>query len=69
VALNAHVDLEPFSRIDPCGYPGLASTSLAMLGVGDRIDAVQQRLGDAIERAVAPATGTAAMGRGPISSA
>ncbi|MCZ2414752.1 MAG: lipoyl(octanoyl) transferase LipB, partial [Burkholderiales bacterium] len=26
VALNVAMDLEPFSRIDPCGYPGLAVT-------------------------------------------
>ncbi len=55
VALNVDLDLEPFSRIDPCGYPGLAATSLAALGVDAKIDAVQQRLGDAIARAVAPA--------------
>ena len=28
VALNVAMDLEPFSRIDPCGYPGLAVTDL-----------------------------------------
>lgn len=50
VALNSDLDLAPFSRIDPCGYPGLAATSLAALGVRDKIDAVQQRLADAIER-------------------
>ena len=26
VALNADMDLAPFARIDPCGYPGLAAT-------------------------------------------
>ena len=50
VSLNHDLDLEPFARIDPCGYPGLASTSLAREGVGDKIDAVQQRLGEAISR-------------------
>ena len=50
IALNADLDLEPFSRIDPCGYPGLASTSLAREGARDKISAVQQRLGDAIRR-------------------
>lgn len=54
VALNVDMDLEPFSRIDPCGYPGLAATSMAALGAGDKIDAVQQRLGDAIIRVVTP---------------
>jgi len=43
VALNANLDLEPFSRIDPCGYPGLASTRLADQGVGDKISVVQER--------------------------
>ena len=50
VALNVDMDLEPFSRINPCGYAGLAATSLAKQGVGDKIDAVQQRLGESIVR-------------------
>jgi len=28
VALNVAMDLEPFGRIDPCGYPGLAVTDM-----------------------------------------
>jgi lipoyl(octanoyl) transferase len=31
VALNVSVDLEPFRRINPCGYPGLEMTRLADL--------------------------------------
>jgi lipoyl(octanoyl) transferase len=31
VALNVAMDLEPFSRIDPCGYAGLATVDLARL--------------------------------------
>ena len=50
LALNAGVDLEPFARIDPCGYPGLACTRLSDLGVRDSIDAVQHELGAAIAR-------------------
>jgi lipoyl(octanoyl) transferase len=53
IALNADLDLEPFSRIDPCGYPGLASTSLAALGVRDSIDAVHHQMAGAIERVLA----------------
>jgi len=34
VALNVAMNLEPFSRIDPCGYPGLAVTDLRSC-VGD----------------------------------
>ncbi len=33
VALNVAMDLEPFTRIDPCGYKGLATIDLASLGV------------------------------------
>jgi lipoyl(octanoyl) transferase len=32
LALNVSVDLEPFERINVCGYRGLAVTSLAVLG-------------------------------------
>lgn len=40
LALNVAVDLAPFADIDPCGYPGLAVTSLAELGVERGIDEV-----------------------------
>lgn len=33
LSLNVDMDLEPFSRINPCGYPGLAVTQLVDLGV------------------------------------
>lgn len=46
IALNVDLDLEPFSRIDPCGLAGLAVTSLRDIGVrvgvaeaGDRLAA------------------------------
>ena len=32
LALNVAMDLEPFARINPCGYEGLAMTQLAALG-------------------------------------
>jgi lipoyl(octanoyl) transferase len=56
IALNATVDLAPFSRIDPCGYPGLASTRLADLGARDSIDGIAQKLAQAIERCLIPQT-------------
>lgn len=43
ISLNVDADLAAFSRINPCGYPGLAATRLADLGVRDTIDAVRQR--------------------------
>ena len=33
VALNVAMDLEPFSRINPCGYAGLQATDLSTIGV------------------------------------
>ena len=32
LALNIDMDLEPFRRINPCGYAGLEMTQLASLG-------------------------------------
>jgi lipoyl(octanoyl) transferase len=54
IALNADLDLEPFSRIDPCGYPGLASTRLADHGVGDKISVVQERFERSLLRCLTP---------------
>jgi lipoyl(octanoyl) transferase len=33
VALNVSMDLEPFSRINPCGYSGLQTVDLSTIGV------------------------------------
>jgi lipoyl(octanoyl) transferase len=54
IALNVDMDLAPFERIDPCGYPGLAATSLAREGASVKIDAVQQSLGESIARCLIP---------------
>ena len=44
VALNVAMDLEPFSRIDPCGYAGLATVDLARLGVDAGWEDAAERL-------------------------
>jgi lipoyl(octanoyl) transferase len=44
VALNVAMDLEPFSRIDPCGYAGLATVDLARLGIDTTWDDAAQTL-------------------------
>jgi len=44
VALNVAMDLEPYTRIDPCGYPGLRSVDLARLGVSTTWDEAAARL-------------------------
>jgi lipoyl(octanoyl) transferase len=49
VALNVAMDLEPFSRIDPCGYAGLKIIDLQALGVQVDLDAAGQRLALALQ--------------------
>lgn len=44
LAANVAMDLSPFSDIDPCGYPGLAVTQLADLGVARTVDAAGSEL-------------------------
>ena len=39
MALNVSADLEPFSRINPCGYPGLEMTQLADLSAVGSVSA------------------------------
>lgn len=41
LAFNIAMDLEPFARINPCGYAGLQVTSMLKLGVADGMDAVK----------------------------
>ena len=44
MALNVDVDLEPFSRINPCGFEGLELTDLARLGADSDLGIVRDRL-------------------------
>ena len=44
MALNVDVDLEPFARINPCGYAGLQMTDLTRLGVGLDLEQAAGRL-------------------------
>ena len=50
LALNVDLDLAPFARIDPCGYPGLAVTSLRDLGLGWGVEETGERLLGALLR-------------------
>ena len=53
LSLNVDMDLEPFSRINPCGYPGMAVTQLSALGAprdisrvaADLVQQINLRLG------------------------
>ena len=57
LALNVDLELEPFSRINPCGYPGLAVTRLVDLGVALSLD----RLAEELAARLAARLGRAAM--------
>ena len=44
LALNVNMDLEPFQRIDPCGYAGLEPTQTHDLGIDWSVDEAGRRL-------------------------
>lgn len=44
LSLNVAMDLEPFSRINPCGYPGLRVTQLRDFGVELTLEAAAEAL-------------------------
>lgn len=48
VALNVDMDLEPFSRIDPCGYPGLSVTDMRSCIGPVQFERVAARFGEAL---------------------
>ena len=50
LSLNVDMDLEPFGRINPCGYQGLQVTSMARLLGANQVDmdTVGQRLLDTV---------------------
>jgi len=48
LALNVAMDLEPFQRINPCGFAGLQVTDLHSLGVTADVRAVADRLAPAL---------------------
>jgi lipoyl(octanoyl) transferase len=50
VALNVAMDLEPFARIDPCGYAGLRTVDLRTLGVAVAWDEAAASLAGHLER-------------------
>ena len=56
LALNVDMDLEPFQRINPCGYEGLQVTSMAsLLADGELdIDAVGRHLIEILKQKLSP---------------
>ncbi|AVP56437.1 lipoyl(octanoyl) transferase LipB [Pulveribacter suum] len=54
VALNVAMDLEPFARINPCGYAGLRTVDLPTIGVHASWDEAAAVLGEQLVRRLAP---------------
>ncbi len=50
LALNVDMDLAPFARIAPCGYPGLEMTQLASLGIRLDLEAAGRRTAEHLIR-------------------
>jgi lipoyl(octanoyl) transferase len=48
LALNVAMDLEPFRRINPCGYAGLEVTQVSALGGPGDVGTVARAMGDAL---------------------
>jgi lipoyl(octanoyl) transferase len=54
VALNVDMDLEPFARINPCGYAGLQTVDLSTIGVHTTWEDAAQVLGQQLSIRLAP---------------
>jgi lipoyl(octanoyl) transferase len=54
LALNVAMDLEPFERINPCGYAGLKTVDLSTIGVSITWNEAAEVLGHQLERLLAP---------------
>ena len=54
VALNVAMDLEPFTRIDPCGYAGLQTVDLSTIGVHVSWDEAADRLAARLDASLIP---------------
>jgi len=50
LSFNIDMDLEPFSRINPCGYPDLAVTQLAELGIAEPMEKIAAQLVDQLNQ-------------------
>lgn len=49
LALNVHMDLTPFSAINPCGYAGLQVTQTHDLGIADGLEILSSRLAEKLQ--------------------
>ncbi len=54
LALNVAMDLEPFTRIDPCGYAGLRTVDLRSLGVAIAWEAAADLVSERLQVLLSP---------------
>jgi lipoyl(octanoyl) transferase len=54
LAFNVAMDLQPFERINPCGYAGLRTVDLSTIGVSTPWNEAAFRLGHELEALLAP---------------
>jgi lipoyl(octanoyl) transferase len=54
VSLNVAMDLQPFQRINPCGYQGLQTVDLSTIGVAASWDEAAQVLSHKLSAALSP---------------
>jgi lipoyl(octanoyl) transferase len=54
LALNVAMDLEPYSRINPCGYAGLKTVDLSTIGIQTTWDEVANLLAHKLATQLAP---------------
>ncbi|WP_342133164.1 lipoyl(octanoyl) transferase LipB [Hydrogenophaga sp. OTU3427] len=54
LALNVAMDLEPFARINPCGYAGLQTVDLSTIGVSTDWQTAAGVLGEHLDRLLSP---------------
>jgi lipoyl(octanoyl) transferase len=54
LALNVAMDLQPFDRINPCGYAGLRTVDLSTIGVSTTWNEAAALLGHKLEALLAP---------------
>ena len=54
VALNVNMDLEPYGRINPCGYAGLKTVDLSTIGVQTTWDEAAHVLGRQLKARLSP---------------
>ena len=54
LALNVAMDLQPFQRINPCGYRALQTVDLSTIGVAVSVDEAAQLLSQQLTATLAP---------------